>query len=278
MVPGSDVSLCVPTFTTASNNSSARSQKRKVSALGKQALELDGLEDQRRFLETQGLGTYAVDCILSNERRVRRRSRYNSIQKRFLDWRISSEFNTAISAPQIINFLAEIYTIDKLKAGYIKAYKSALLNLAETSAELSSHTMLSEFTKTLDDASIVSFVRTVLDIPPVLDTFKEWGPTSGLTVKRLTANLFCLLSVTGFLRPINKYRIDDEQSHVTQGVLYLVIVAPKENRAGRPIEKPCQIAPHTDQILFPVLAYSVYKEKVANNFAQPQILTIASGL
>ncbi|OMJ15793.1 hypothetical protein AYI70_g7026 [Smittium culicis] len=58
MVPGSDVALCVPTFTTASNNSSARSQKRKVSALGKKALELDGVEDQRRFLETQGLGTY----------------------------------------------------------------------------------------------------------------------------------------------------------------------------------------------------------------------------
>ncbi|OMJ10554.1 hypothetical protein AYI69_g10198 [Smittium culicis] len=75
MVPGSDVPLCVPTFTTASNNSSDRSQKRKVSALGKQALELDSVEDQRRLLEAQGLETYAVDCILSNERLVRRRSR-----------------------------------------------------------------------------------------------------------------------------------------------------------------------------------------------------------
>ncbi|OMJ13122.1 hypothetical protein AYI70_g8692 [Smittium culicis] len=50
MVPGSDVSLCVPTFTTASNNIIARSQKWKLSALVKQALELDGVEDQRRFL------------------------------------------------------------------------------------------------------------------------------------------------------------------------------------------------------------------------------------
>ncbi|OMJ11270.1 hypothetical protein AYI70_g9836 [Smittium culicis] len=146
MVPGSDVSLCVPTFTTASNNSSARSQKRKVSALGKQALELDGVEDQRRFLETQGLGTYAVDCILSNERCIRRRSRYSSIQQRFLDWRISSEINTAISAPQIINFLSEIYNVDNLKAISIKSYKSALLNLAENSAELSIHPMLTEYT------------------------------------------------------------------------------------------------------------------------------------
>ncbi|OMJ23423.1 hypothetical protein AYI69_g4994 [Smittium culicis] len=38
MVPGSDVPLCAPAYNTASNNSSARSQKRKVSSLGKQAL------------------------------------------------------------------------------------------------------------------------------------------------------------------------------------------------------------------------------------------------
>ncbi|OMJ22128.1 hypothetical protein AYI70_g3060 [Smittium culicis] len=59
-------------------------------------------------------------------------------------------------------------------------------------------------------------------------------------------------------------QIDDERSHVTQGVLNLVIVSPKEKSAGRTIEKPCQIAPHTNPTLFPVLAYSVYKENVAN--------------
>ncbi|OMJ16506.1 hypothetical protein AYI70_g6544 [Smittium culicis] len=139
MAPGSDVSLCVPTFTTASNNSSARSQKREVSANVKQALELDGVEDQRSFLETRGPGTYDFNCIPPSERSFRRRSRYIFIQKRFLDWRISNEINTAISAPQIINFLAEIYSVDKLKAGSIKAYKSAMLNLAENSTELSSN-------------------------------------------------------------------------------------------------------------------------------------------
>ncbi|OMJ08239.1 hypothetical protein AYI70_g11672 [Smittium culicis] len=66
---------------SASNDDHTGSKKRKVAALGKQALALDGLEDQRRFLESQGLGTYAVDCILSNERRVRRRSSVSDIHK-----------------------------------------------------------------------------------------------------------------------------------------------------------------------------------------------------
>ncbi|OMJ26792.1 hypothetical protein AYI69_g3794 [Smittium culicis] len=97
--------------------------------------------------------------------------------------------------------------------------------------------MLSEFTSTLDDASILSFVRPVLGITPVLDTFKEWSTTSGLAVKILTAKLYWLLSKTGFLHSSDIHRIDYERFYFTQGVQNLVILAPKEKSAGRPIEK-----------------------------------------
>ncbi|OMJ18247.1 hypothetical protein AYI70_g5459 [Smittium culicis] len=157
VVPVSDVPLCITTYTTAGSNSSTRSQKRKVFANGKQALELDGVEDQRSFLEARGLGTYDFNCIPSSERSFRRRSRYSFIQKRFLDWIISNEINTAISAPYIIYFLKKIYTVDMLKYGSIKTYKSPLLKLAENFTELSSNPMLAELTKKFDDASILSF-------------------------------------------------------------------------------------------------------------------------
>ncbi|OMJ15319.1 hypothetical protein AYI70_g7346, partial [Smittium culicis] len=213
LVSGPISSINLAAGPSASNDDHTRSKKRKVAALGKQALALDGLEDQRRFLESQGLGTYAADCILSNERRVRRRSRYSSVQQRFLDWRISKEITGEISAPQIINYLAEIYTVDKLKVGSIKAYKSALLRLAENPTELSNHPMFSEFTRTLDDASIKSYVRPAIDISPVLNLFKEWGPSNELSTKKLTAKLCWLLSVTGFLRASDIHRIDDKRSH-----------------------------------------------------------------
>ncbi|OMJ29092.1 hypothetical protein AYI69_g1406 [Smittium culicis] len=57
LVPRPDVSISITATASSRNNFSSRSKKRKVAALGKQALELYGLEDQRRFLETQGLGT-----------------------------------------------------------------------------------------------------------------------------------------------------------------------------------------------------------------------------
>ncbi|PWA01876.1 hypothetical protein BB558_001992 [Smittium angustum] len=258
-----DVPISVTAVATTSHNSDSGPKKRKVSALGKQALALDGMEDQRRFLETQGLGNYAIDCILSNERRIRRRSRYSSIQQRFLDWRISNGITTEISTSQIINYLAEIYTVDKLKVSSIKAYKSAILRLAKNPEELSADPVLSEFTKTLDESSIRSFVRPNIDISPILELFRTWGPTDGLTDKQLTSKLSWLLSVTGFLRASDIHRIDDGRTRIEKKVLKLIIVAPKEKRGGRPVEKPCQINSHIDPILCPVIAYKIYKERIA---------------
>ncbi|OMJ25904.1 hypothetical protein AYI70_g579 [Smittium culicis] len=149
--------------------------------------------------------------------------------------------------------------------GSIKTYKSAILQLSDNPVELAAHPMFSEFIKSLDENSIKSFIRPVMDISPVIKLLREWGQNSTLTVKQITAKLCWLLPVTGFLRASDIHRIDDQRSHIDQGVLNLVIVAPKEKRGGRPIEKPCQINPHTDKILCPVNAYMVYKEKIAVN-------------
>ncbi|OMJ27921.1 hypothetical protein AYI69_g2611 [Smittium culicis] len=89
-----------------------RFKKRKFSAIDKHEMELDSIEDQRRLIKAQDLSDFAVDCILSSERRVMSRSRYRSIQMRFLYWQISKEINSELSAPHIIKHLAEIHTIE----------------------------------------------------------------------------------------------------------------------------------------------------------------------
>ncbi|OMJ14601.1 hypothetical protein AYI69_g8526 [Smittium culicis] len=126
LVPRPDVAISLTTTSSSSNNCRARSENRKVTALGKQELELDGLEDQRCFLKTQDLGTYSIDFIVSNKRSVRR------------------------------------------------------------------------------------FIET--------------------------------------------HRIDKKRSRIDQGALILEIIAPKEKRGGRPIEKPFQTNPHSDIILYPLTA------------------------
>ncbi|OMJ15436.1 hypothetical protein AYI70_g7271 [Smittium culicis] len=73
LVPRPDVTINLRAPTSSSNKFSSGSKKQKDTALGKQALELDGLEDQRCFLKTKDLGNYAIDFIVSKEQRVRRR-------------------------------------------------------------------------------------------------------------------------------------------------------------------------------------------------------------
>ncbi|OLY83547.1 hypothetical protein AYI68_g2309 [Smittium mucronatum] len=60
-------------------------RKRKVPAFEQQAPKIDGLEIQRSFLKTQGLGNYAIDCILSKKTNIKRQSGYSATKQRFLD-------------------------------------------------------------------------------------------------------------------------------------------------------------------------------------------------
>ncbi|PVU89191.1 hypothetical protein BB561_005498 [Smittium simulii] len=218
-----------------SNSSNSRSQKRKIAVLEKQTLALSGLEDQRRALKNQGLKDYAVDFIVSNKRRVQRRTRYSALQQRFLDRRLSNKIVGEIAAPQIINYLAEIYIADKLRSNTIRASKK--INISQ---------VVIEFFNTLNDASI--------------------NPNSELSVKDLTTKLACLLAVTGMLRASNIHHIDDARSQIINGSLHLLIVAPKEKRGGQHIERPCQIMEHTNPSICPVKVYTEYKLRVAFTF------------
>ncbi|PVU91781.1 hypothetical protein BB561_004212 [Smittium simulii] len=89
MVPRSPTVIGKKADKNSGNGSNTGSQKRIFTAFGKQALVLESLEDQRRFLKTQGLNNYAIDMIMANERRTRRRSRYNSIQQEYRGYIIS---------------------------------------------------------------------------------------------------------------------------------------------------------------------------------------------
>ncbi|PVU92185.1 hypothetical protein BB561_003975 [Smittium simulii] len=50
----------------------------------------------------------------------------------------------------------------------------------------------------------------------------------------------------------------------TKELLTFIIIAPKEKRQGRPIERMCEVKAHANSLLCPVQAYKIYKEKVAH--------------
>ncbi|PVU87854.1 hypothetical protein BB560_006425, partial [Smittium megazygosporum] len=229
LVSRPDKSFNITTTTTSSNIGSTRPKKRKISAREKQEL-------------TEGLENYAIDLILSNKRRIRRRTRYISIQQRFLDWRDLSNI---------------------LNKSTILSYKSAILRLTSDYKRISNDTLLKEFISAINDSSIKSFVKPTINITPVIEQLKIWGPSETLSDKDPTSKLCWLLAVTGLLRASDIHRIDDSETKIENGVLNLVIVAPKEKRNGQPIKRPCQISGHLNPILCPVKTFQVYKTRIA---------------
>ncbi|KAI9004821.1 hypothetical protein CLU79DRAFT_41139 [Phycomyces nitens] len=78
----------------------------------------------------------------------------------------------------------------------------------------------------------------------------------------LTRKLCWLLAVCGFLRPADLERADDARTSVEHGILRLVIVAPKEKRSGRRIERVVAVQPHDEPLLCPVATYHAYKSRI----------------
>ncbi|KAG2233255.1 hypothetical protein INT48_001704 [Thamnidium elegans] len=81
-----------------------------------------------------------------------------------------------------------------------------------------------------------------------------------MSLLRLTQNLCFLLGITWFLRPSDIERINDGKALVSANTLRLVILAPKEKRSGRPIEKCVVISVDSNPSLYPAACYQAYKE------------------
>ncbi|PVZ96927.1 hypothetical protein BB558_007146, partial [Smittium angustum] len=246
MVPGPTRAFSETANATVIHHNHTKPPKRKVTARQEQGLVADGMEDQWSVLKAQGFADTAINIIIFNDRSIKRRSRYYTTQRQFLDWRIANNSPNPISADQIVNYLAEIYVKRKLSPNSIKSYKSAIMHLVSDPEHISSQLCFKEFFKAINDTSIKSFVRPFIDISPVLSKLKEWGSISELDIDKLTTKVCWLLSMPH------------------QGeVLILVIVAPKEKRKGSPIERQSEIRSHADPVLCPRRAFTAYRKRIA---------------
>ncbi|PVU84985.1 hypothetical protein BB560_007195 [Smittium megazygosporum] len=214
------------TTSTKSEYSESGYKKRKIAFLGEQTTEYLSMENQRRALKKQTPSDFAIDVAISKKRNQKQKSRHFVIRRRFLDPRSSENAPLTILAPEIVNFLQN----------------------------------------SLEDNTIKSFVQPKLDILPIIIKFKDWGPTSKLSDRDLTAKLCWLLAIAGFLRASDIHITDNARSNIMHVILYLEIVANKEKRGGIPIEKPCQINEHSDQILCPVYTYKIIKKGLQGNY------------
>ncbi|OMJ27714.1 hypothetical protein AYI69_g2844 [Smittium culicis] len=209
MVPGPFAIVNRSTTPSTSNNCGSRSKKRKVSALQKQDMVPNGMEDQWCVLKNQGLTDTAIGIILSNQRAEKRRYRYYTTQKRFLEWYISKNNGSQMQVSHIVNYFAEIFSTRKLNVNTIKAYKSAIMSLISEPDTIENSPCLKEFLSAINDTEIKSFFRPNIDITPVINKLRDVGRTEELEIPILTSKTYWLFALCGFLRASEIHRIDD---------------------------------------------------------------------
>ncbi|PVU92343.1 hypothetical protein BB561_003884 [Smittium simulii] len=233
LVSGSTGIISCSATASTGNDGHTRPQKRKISTVEQQELVPYVMENQRRVLQAQY-------------------------------WHLTNNQSTSIQTSHIVNYLTHIFKTKKHSTNTIKSYKSAILNLVadpKTVDDLPCRLVLVPIsTEKKPKLSCLSPLE--LTFPDCVKN-KRVGDTSGLDNQKLTTKCCRLLSLCGFLRTSNIHRIDDARTIITKDTLKLVIIAPKEKRKGQPVERLCEINRYSNHILCPVLAYTVYKARIA---------------
>ncbi|OAD78744.1 hypothetical protein PHYBLDRAFT_163835 [Phycomyces blakesleeanus NRRL 1555(-)] len=252
-----------PANTHPSSPGPSRTRLRRPRSPEEPTLEHDRVGHKLRRLEDQGFDDNANIIILNRDRNHSRRS-YNRIQRAYIDWAHHHDVDPFIPNPvHIVNYLAYGATHLKWKASTCQAYRSAILDLYSDKDSIVKDSTYIEFFSALNEQNLLSFHRPTYDIAPVIRFIHNLGPNDTMNAIDLTRKLCWLLAICGFLRPADLERVDDRRTSRDNGILRLVIVAPKEKRSGRRIERIVAIQPHEDPLLCPVATYLAYKSNIA---------------
>lgn len=194
---------------------------------------------------------------------------YKHRQKSFQSWCHLRELNPTVPSKfTLINYLADNLVLKKWKPSTLSTYASAILLLYPPSdqAEIRASPEYQEFFKSVRTNTIQPLKSYDYDIMPALRYLTSLGPNDRrLSNELLTIKTVWLLAVVGFLRPSDLARIDlDNTTVLSDNILRIIIMAPKEKRQGLRITKPITIHPHDDPLLCPVQAYLEYRSRLAH--------------
>lgn len=227
------------------------------------------LNKQRRLALPPSLSEDSTSIIYDPQRLAREKQRYSSVQARYIVWgkERNRDVLTSVSAVDLVNYLAFGHKSKRWTLATCTQYKQAILQLysPEQRQMLVEHPYVQALFKGLKENCLLSYDFPDITLQPAIDFLLNLGENSTLAILDLTRKLCFLLGITGFMRPSDLDRVDDSRTVVSTAPLSLklVVIGPKERRAGRPIEKVVLIRGHSNLHLCPVLCYQAYQRYFA---------------
>ncbi|KAI9271954.1 hypothetical protein BDA99DRAFT_433726 [Phascolomyces articulosus] len=209
-----------------------------------------------------GVDEDASNTLLNPAQNQRRTRQYQPIQRRYITWAQQHQIDPFTPNPiHLINFLAFGRVHQNWATSTCANYRSAILDLYHDTSAFHNNSTYHEFFTALNEQTIRSFDKPHYDITPIIQHITNLGSNTTMRPIDLTRKLCFLLAITGFLRPSDIERIDDNKTSINSRGLRLIIAVPKEKRRRQPIEKVITIKTHSITSLCPVQAYQDYKSR-----------------
>ncbi|KAI7847263.1 hypothetical protein BDC45DRAFT_452073 [Circinella umbellata] len=260
MVSNSSATQHTEPNNSASLSNSRSTQPRSTSPSQESSLAYDRMAYKRQRLTALGVDEEAAHILLNPTHNQQRTKQYQPIQRRFITWAQQHQIDPFTPNPvHVVNFLAYGRVHLKWATSTCAAYRSAILDLYHDTSKFHNNQTYQEFFIALNEQTIRSFDKPNYDISPAIQHIINLGNNNNMRPIDLTRKLCFLLAITGFLRPSDIERIDDNQSTITGNRLRLIIAVPKEKRRRQHIEKVITIKPHSNKLLCPVQTYTDYK-------------------
>ncbi|ORY90557.1 hypothetical protein BCR43DRAFT_447177 [Syncephalastrum racemosum] len=213
----------------------------------------------------QGFSAQAITSLCAAHLRPSATNRtYLAAQRRFVYWCHTQSIDVnRYTPPQLINFLALVHA-DGFSPNTVILYKSAVAVFHVNSSTVTQDpTVRAYLRRILRDAPPRETSQPLIDLTPSINFVGSIDSSPSTPLSLLNRKAAFLLAMAAFLRPSDLHRIDLSRCSISEpdGLLHLVVVAPKETRQGRRIVKTLTLHPlEQDPTLCPVRAFTALRD------------------
>ncbi|KAF8958534.1 hypothetical protein BGZ46_001946 [Entomortierella lignicola] len=256
------------TDSNSSPGGHASSRKRPEYLGEESALVSKCLENKRQRLRLKGFDDNALSIAVGNPAEVRKLEAYAKIHRRYIAWALLRDIDPNTPSPaHLANWLASGMVLHKWKPSTADSYRKAIQQMYPDKSIFAQDEDFQDFIKQMKQGQLKVLRDMEVNLDPIVAFFSRQDDLSTLDIKPLTQRLCWMLTVVGMLHPdsIRCIDISDTRFRITDDIVIIPILRPKETRAGQPISWSLTIQRHENPLLCPVATFAAYLTRIKDS-------------
>ncbi|KAF9158583.1 hypothetical protein BGX20_003329 [Mortierella sp. AD010] len=216
----------------------------------------------------RGFDENALSIAVGGPAEIRTLERYAKVQERYVAWALQRDIDPNTPSPtQLVNWLASGLVLLKWRPTTADSYRKAVQQMYSDKTSFEQDKDFQDFVVQMKAGQVKVLRDLEVNLDPIIDFLSKQDDLSALGIKPLTQRLCWMLTVVGMLRPDSIRCIDiaDPRFRITDDIVIIPILRPKEKRAGQPISWAQTIQRHENRLLCPVATFAAYLSRIKDS-------------